>query len=77
MCVFGNGISLDLNMFLSLNKVFLLQDFQNIGAKNVCIMTDANVSKISAFQIVLDSMHRHDVNYKVYDNVRVEPTDTR
>lgn len=62
---YGNGVTKEVAM-----------DFQNIGAKNVCIMTDANVSKISAFQIVLDSMHRHDVNYKVYDNVRVEPTDT-
>ncbi|XP_037361806.1 hydroxyacid-oxoacid transhydrogenase, mitochondrial isoform X3 [Talpa occidentalis] len=50
-------------------------DLQNMGAKNVCLMTDKNLSQLSPVQIVMDSLVKNGINFKVYDNVRVEPTD--
>lgn len=39
-------------------------------------MTDSNLTRLPVMQMVLDSFHKHKVNYEVYDKVRVEPTDT-
>ncbi|XP_039697686.1 hydroxyacid-oxoacid transhydrogenase, mitochondrial isoform X1 [Pteropus medius] len=50
-------------------------DLQNMGAKNVCLMTDKNLSQLPPVQIVMDSLVTNGINFKVYDNVRVEPTD--
>ncbi|XP_060056794.1 hydroxyacid-oxoacid transhydrogenase, mitochondrial isoform X5 [Erinaceus europaeus] len=50
-------------------------DLQNMGAKNVCLMTDKNLSKLPPVQTVMDSLTKNSINFKVYDNVRVEPTD--
>lgn len=52
-------------------------DLVNLGVKNVCVMTDSNLVSLSPVKAVLDSLTRNGVNYKVYDRVRVEPTDTR
>lgn len=48
-----------------------------MGAKNVCLMTDKNLSQLPPVQIVMDSLIKNGINFKVYDNVRVEPTDRR
>ena len=53
------------------------QDFKNLKAKKVCIMTDKNIAGLAAMATVLDSFTKHDVSYEIYDKVRVEPTDTR
>ncbi|XP_054947198.1 hydroxyacid-oxoacid transhydrogenase, mitochondrial isoform X1 [Physeter macrocephalus] len=50
-------------------------DLQNMGAKNVCLMTDKNLSQLPPIQTVMDSFVKNGINFKVYDNVRVEPTD--
>ncbi|XP_057388263.1 hydroxyacid-oxoacid transhydrogenase, mitochondrial isoform X3 [Balaenoptera acutorostrata] len=50
-------------------------DLQNMGAKNVCLMTDKNLSRLPPVQTVMDSFVKNGINFKVYDNVRVEPTD--
>lgn len=55
----------------------LLQDLQNLGARNVCLMTDKNLSVLPPVKAVLESLAQNGVKYKVYDNVRVEPTDSR
>lgn len=55
----------------------LLQDLQNLGAQNVCLMTDRNLARLPPVKAVLESLAKNRVRYKVYDNVRVEPTDTR
>ncbi|XP_050555064.1 probable hydroxyacid-oxoacid transhydrogenase, mitochondrial [Spodoptera frugiperda] len=52
------------------------QDLVNMNTKNVCVMTDPNVVKLDPVKATLDSLTRNGVNYKVYDKVRVEPTDT-
>ncbi|XP_072945724.1 probable hydroxyacid-oxoacid transhydrogenase, mitochondrial [Epargyreus clarus] len=51
-------------------------DLVNLGAKNVCVMTDPNVVSLSPMKAVLDSLTKNGINYKVYDRVRVEPTDS-
>lgn len=48
-----------------------------MGAKNVCLMTDKNLSQLPPVRIVMDSLVANGINFKVYDNVRVEPTDRR
>ncbi|XP_032171605.1 hydroxyacid-oxoacid transhydrogenase, mitochondrial isoform X5 [Mustela erminea] len=50
-------------------------DLQNMGAKNVCLMTDKNLSQLPPVQMVMDSLVKNGISFKVYDNVRVEPTD--
>lgn len=65
--------------FLSLwlFAVLCVQDLQNLGAKNVCVMTDRNLSQLPPMKAVVESLVKNGVKYKVYDNVRVEPTDSR
>ncbi|KAI0241628.1 Hydroxyacid-oxoacid transhydrogenase, mitochondrial, partial [Lamellibrachia satsuma] len=51
-------------------------DIKNLGVKRVCIMTDQVVGKLPAMTTVLDSVTRQRISYRVFDNVRTEPTDT-
>ncbi|KAI1902306.1 hypothetical protein AGOR_G00043370 [Albula goreensis] len=62
---YGEGVTKEIGM-----------DLQNLGARNVCLMTDKNLSRLPPVRAVLESMSKHGVTYKCYDNVRVEPTDT-
>ncbi|XP_061588719.1 hydroxyacid-oxoacid transhydrogenase, mitochondrial [Cololabis saira] len=62
---YGPGVSREIGM-----------DLQNLGAQNVCLMTDKNLSHLPPMKAVLESLVRNGVNYQVFDNVRVEPTDT-
>lgn len=55
----------------------LLQDLQNLRAQNVCVMTDGKLALLPPVEAVLCSLDDNTVKYQVYDNVRVEPTDTR
>ncbi|TKC43746.1 hypothetical protein EI555_004359, partial [Monodon monoceros] len=65
----------DPTMLERLRVTFLSMDLQNMGAKNVCLMTDKNLSQLPPVQTVMDSFVKNGINFKVYDNVRVEPTD--
>ncbi|XP_075933594.1 hydroxyacid-oxoacid transhydrogenase, mitochondrial isoform X1 [Anarhichas minor] len=62
---YGEGVSREIGM-----------DLQNLGARNVCVMTDKNLSRLPPVKTVLESLVSNGVQYKVYDGVRVEPTDT-
>uniref|UniRef100_A0A3P9I8T3 Hydroxyacid-oxoacid transhydrogenase, mitochondrial n=1 Tax=Oryzias latipes TaxID=8090 RepID=A0A3P9I8T3_ORYLA len=62
---YGPGVSKEIGM-----------DLQNLGARNVCLMTDRNLSLLPPVKAVLESLAKNGVNFKVYDNVRVEPTDS-
>ena len=48
-----------------------------MGAKNVCLMTDKNLSQLPPVQTVMDSLVKNGINFKIYDHVRVEPTVSR
>ncbi|XP_041847801.1 hydroxyacid-oxoacid transhydrogenase, mitochondrial isoform X2 [Melanotaenia boesemani] len=62
---YGAGVSREIGM-----------DLQNFGARNVCLMTDKNLSRLPPMNAVLESLVKNGVKYEVYDNVRVEPTDS-
>ncbi|XP_026993691.1 hydroxyacid-oxoacid transhydrogenase, mitochondrial isoform X1 [Tachysurus fulvidraco] len=62
---YGKGVTREIGM-----------DLQNLGAQNVCLMTDRNLFSLPPVTAVLDSLARHGVKYECYDNVRVEPTDS-
>lgn len=53
------------------------QDLQALGAKKVLVMTDKTLAKMAPVAIALDSLTKHKVNFSVFDNVRIEPTDAR
>jgi hydroxyacid-oxoacid transhydrogenase len=50
-------------------------DFKNIGAKRVCVVTDANVSKLDAMKQVVEALSREGIEFTVFDKTRVEPKD--
>ncbi|XP_007541233.1 hydroxyacid-oxoacid transhydrogenase, mitochondrial isoform X1 [Poecilia formosa] len=62
---YGAGVSAEVGM-----------DLQNLGAQNVCLMTDRTVSRLPPMQAVLESLVRNRVRFQVFDDVRVEPTDS-
>ena len=39
--------------------------------------TDKNLIELPAMKVVLDSLHKSNIKYTVFDDVRVEPTDQR
>ena len=53
------------------------QDVGVLGAKKVLVMTDANLASMQPVKAVLDSLTRYNVQFSLYDSVRVEPTDSR
>ncbi|XP_049604273.1 hydroxyacid-oxoacid transhydrogenase, mitochondrial isoform X1 [Syngnathus scovelli] len=61
---YGEGVTREIGM-----------DLQNLGARNVCVMTDANLSCLPPVKAVLESLAESGVPYQMYEDVRVEPTD--
>lgn len=51
------------------------QDMKEMGARHVCVMTDASLLPLHPVQTVLESLRAHGVKFSVYSNVRVEPSD--
>ncbi|KAF4523477.1 hypothetical protein B566_EDAN004546 [Ephemera danica] len=50
-------------------------DAANMKAKNVCVMTDTNLTHLTPVKAVLESLTSQKVNFQLYDKVRVEPTE--
>lgn len=63
---YGPGVTQEIGM-----------DLANINAKKVCVMTDPHLSKMDPVKTALNSLTRNNVNFEVYDRVRVEPTGKR
>ncbi|XP_061653685.1 hydroxyacid-oxoacid transhydrogenase, mitochondrial isoform X2 [Phyllopteryx taeniolatus] len=61
---YGEGVSREIGM-----------DLQNSGARNVCVMTDKNLCRLPPVKAVVESLANCGVPFKMYDSVRVEPTD--
>ncbi|KAH8314497.1 hypothetical protein KR059_010530 [Drosophila kikkawai] len=61
---FGPGVSAEVGA-----------DLRNLGAQKVCLVTDGNVAKLPSVKVALESLARNGINYEVYDETRVEPTD--
>lgn len=62
---FGNGATQEVGM-----------DLKNMGAKRVAVVTDSTVDRLTAMQQVRDALDSENVDYKVFNRVRVEPKDT-
>ena len=41
------------------------------------VMTDKNLATLPTFRVLLDALTREGVDYEVWDETRVEPTDAR
>ncbi|KAI6074971.1 Hydroxyacid-oxoacid transhydrogenase, mitochondrial [Aix galericulata] len=61
---YGEGVTKEIGM-----------DLKNLGAKKVCLMTDKNLSQLPPVNAVLNSLAKYGINFQMYDEVRVEPTD--
>ena len=62
---FGPGTTQELGM-----------DLSELGVKQVMVVSDPNLSKMSPVETVLESLTRQKVAYSLFDRVRIEPTDT-
>lgn len=51
------------------------KDLINMNAKSVCVVTDKNLVKLPPVKAALDSLHAANVDYKLFNDVTVEPTD--
>ena len=63
---YGPGVTQEIGM-----------DLENMNVKHVGVYTDKNLIELPAMKVVLDSLHKSNINYTVFDDVRVEPTDQR
>lgn len=61
---FGPGVTREIGM-----------DVSNMGAKKVCVVTDATVERLEAMRQVREALDEQGVNYVVYNRVRIEPKD--
>ncbi len=61
---FGRGITAEIGM-----------DLKDLGVKKAMLLTDSNVAKLPMMQTVVKSLEDEGVDYALYDQVRVEPTD--
>ncbi|MBW1961078.1 MAG: iron-containing alcohol dehydrogenase [Deltaproteobacteria bacterium] len=50
-------------------------DLADMGIKRVMVLTDPNLSKLPPVETVLDSLSKQNIEYRLFDQVRVEPTD--
>jgi hydroxyacid-oxoacid transhydrogenase len=62
---FGSGVTREVGM-----------DLADLGVRNVLVLTDPVVASLSPVQTVLESIDSQGLIYGLYDQVRVEPTDT-
>ncbi len=63
---YGPGVTAEVGM-----------DLNNMKAKKVGVYTDKNLINLPPMKATLDSLTKAKVNFEVYDDVRVEPTDER
>lgn len=62
---FGPGVTQEVGM-----------DLKNLGAKKVCVVTDATVDKLDAMRQVREGLTREGISFEVFSNVRIEPKDS-
>jgi len=53
------------------------KDFANLGVKKLCVMADKNVICLPGMKTIMESLHHSAIDFDVYSNVCIEPTDKR
>jgi hydroxyacid-oxoacid transhydrogenase len=61
---FGPGVTREIGM-----------DLTNMGARRVCVVTDATVEKLEAMRQVREALEAEGLEYRVFSGVRIEPKD--
>ncbi len=61
---YGPGVTAEIGM-----------DLKDLGVNKVMVLTDPNLSKLPPVATVIKSLESEQVDYTLYDKVRVEPTD--
>lgn len=61
---FGPGVTRELGM-----------DLLDLGVKRVMVLTDPNLSRLPLVEIALQSLKEQKISFRLFDRVRVEPTD--
>ncbi len=61
---FGRGVTAEIGM-----------DLKDLGVKKVMVLTDPNIAKLPMITTVVQSLEKEGVDYLLYTDVRVEPTD--
>lgn len=61
---FGPGVTREVGM-----------DLKNLGARRVCVVTDATVDRLDAMRQVREALDAEGIDYVVYNRVRIEPKD--
>ena len=51
-------------------------DLKNLNCSNVALFTDERIRKLKSFEKVLRGLESQKVKYEIFDDIRVEPTDT-
>ena len=63
---YGAGVTKEIGM-----------DLKAMKTKKALVMTDKTLAKLPPVATVAESLTANNVNFSVFDNVRVEPTDER
>lgn len=61
---YGPGVTAEIGM-----------DLKDRGVKKVMVLTDPNLKNLTAVKTAIKSLEKEQVDYTLYDQVRVEPTD--
>eukprot|EP01090_Pellita_catalonica_P023202 TRINITY_DN9386_c0_g1_i2.p1 TRINITY_DN9386_c0_g1~~TRINITY_DN9386_c0_g1_i2.p1 ORF type:complete len:290 (-),score=44.37 TRINITY_DN9386_c0_g1_i2:722-1591(-) len=51
-------------------------DMKDLGCKNVLVFTDKNLRKLPQINTVLQSLKESGINFTIFDDVSIEPTDS-
>ncbi|CAF1010390.1 unnamed protein product [Adineta steineri] len=51
-------------------------DLRNLNCKNIALFTDERIRQLKSFENVLRALETKQIKYKIFDKIRVEPTDT-
>ncbi|CAF0976659.1 unnamed protein product [Adineta steineri] len=51
-------------------------DLRNLNCKNIALFTDERIRQLKSFENVLRALESKKIIYKIFDKIRVEPTDT-
>lgn len=51
-------------------------DFTNMGSRKICVVTDANVTRLDAMKNGVEGLNQEGLEFAIFDRVAVEPKDS-